>query len=142
MAQKHVFCDTASIKEVGIQYYLENYFWPVNQEDFENILKYMYSSYNSIALKIKNEELFNLAIIESTLLFNQLETILHFNYVREFSKENKTKLLSSDVSGVKNFLYPDFKDISLYYKKIYPLTNKITLILNITIKYNFMSLIH
>ena len=129
MTQKRIFCDTASIKEVGMQYYLENYFWPVNQGDFENILKYMYSSYNSIALKIKNEELFNLAIIESTLLFNQLETILHFNYVREFSKENKTKLFSSDVSGVKNFLYPDFKDISLYYKKIYPSTSKIVLIL-------------
>ena len=66
----------------------------------------MYSSYNSIALKIKNEELFNLAIIESTLLFNRLETLLHFNYVREFSEKNKIKLITSDVSGVKNFLYP------------------------------------
>ena len=45
------------------------------------------------------------------------------------SQENKTKLLSSDVSGVKYFLYPDFKEISLYYKNIYPSTNKMTLIL-------------
>ena len=129
MNQKSIYCDTASIKKIGLDTYLKNYFWPVNQSDFENILKYMYSSYNSIALKIKNEELFNLAIIESTLLFNRLETILHFNYVREFSQENKTKLLSSDVSGVKYFLYPDFKEISLYYKNIYPSANKMTLIL-------------
>ena len=40
------------IKKAGIENYLNNYFWPVNQSDFENILKYMYSSYNSIALTI------------------------------------------------------------------------------------------
>ena len=129
MQHRSVFCDAASIKKAGIENYLNNYFWPVNQSDFENILKYMYSSYNSIALKIKNEELFNLAIIESTLLFNRLETLLHFNYVREFSEENKIKLYTSDVSGVKEFLYPDFKEISLYYKNIYPSTSKITLML-------------
>ena len=114
MNQKSIYCDIASIKKVGLDIYLKNYFWPVGEEEYRKFLNKIYSIYFDLVFNIKDKKLLNIALIESSFIQNYLEQILHFNYVKEFAKENKMNLISKDS---EQLLFPNWEEISKIYRK-------------------------
>ena len=72
--------DMTSIRESGIKKFIDNYFWPVSDDEFHNFIEYINDEYTNLALKIKDEIMFDVAIIELSF-FSQLENIFHYNYV-------------------------------------------------------------
>jgi hypothetical protein len=110
-----IFTDISAVKDVGLESFIDNYFWPVSDNDFHDFIEFINEEYAKLALKLENDLMFDIAMIE-TSFFSQLENIFHYNYVKEYSKDKSVDLMFGD--GSKYFLYPDWNEHSNYYTKL------------------------
>ena len=110
-----IFTDISAVKDVGLESFIDNYFWPVSDNDFHDFIEFINEEYVKLALKLENDLMFDIAMIE-TSFFSQLENIFHYNYVKEYSKDKSVDLMFGD--GSKYFLYPDWNEHSNYYTKL------------------------
>ena len=110
-----IFTDISAVRDVGLESFIDNYFWPVSDNDFHDFIEFINEEYVKLALKLENDLMFDIAMIE-TSFFSQLENIFHYNYVKEYSKDKSVDLMFGD--GSKYFLYPDWNEHSNYYTKL------------------------
>jgi len=103
------------IRGSGLESFVDNYFWPVSDNDFHDFIELINREYVDLSLRMENDFMFDIAMIELSF-FSQLENIFHYNYVKEYSKDNNVELVFGDES--KEFLYPDWSEYSNYYTKL------------------------
>jgi len=110
-----IFADMSVIRGSGLESFVDNYFWPVSDNDFHDFIELINREYVDLSLRMENDFMFDIAMIELSF-FSQLENIFHYNYVKEYSKDNNVELVFGDES--KEFLYPDWSEYSNYYTKL------------------------
>ena len=110
-----IFGDMSTVREYGIESLEENYFWPVSGVEFEDFIKCMHNTYVELTLKIEDEHLYDIALIELSFVANLMQ-IFHYNYVKEYAKINNIlpainnwssskKLIKNGKKVEKNFSY-------------------------------------
>jgi len=104
--------DVSAIKTKGIRYLLSDYFWPVSDNDFKNFIKHMHYEYLDIVNSIDDEDVRNIAIVEISFIA-KLQQIFHYNYVKNYSKDNNIDLIFGKLS--EEFYNPNWRFISQQY---------------------------
>lgn len=110
-----IFGDMSTVREYGIESLEENYFWPVSGVEFEDFIKCMHNTYVELTLKIEDEHLYDIALIELSFVANLMQ-IFHYNYVKEYAKINNIKLLTAADSESDN--NPDWTALGGFYSNI------------------------
>ena len=74
-----VLGDMSAIRASGLEFFQNNYFWPVSDLEFNEFSKDFHTKYVNLILDIDNNDLFNIALIEISFV-EKLVQILHFPY--------------------------------------------------------------
>lgn len=107
-----VLGDMSAIKARGLEFFQNNYFWPVSDSEFNEFSKNFHNKYVNLILDIDNNDLFNIALIELSFI-EKLVQILHFNYLKEYTKKHKIELICGmDSASLRE---PDWKQIGSFY---------------------------
>jgi len=109
---RKILCDMSSIKENGIESFCENYYWPVSNKEFKIFSEFIHNTYVDLILDIKDDSLFDIALIELSFVHNLLQ-IFHYNYIKEFSMNSDMDLLYG--KETKELLHPNWPDLSRLY---------------------------
>ncbi|MDC1536834.1 hypothetical protein N8516_06685 [Candidatus Thioglobus sp.] len=104
--------DMSAIRASGIDFFEDNYFWPVSDNEFNEFSKNFHKKYVNLLLDITNDDLFNIALIEMSFI-EKLVQILHFNYIKEYSNKHQVELLCGEDSI--SFREPDWNQIGSFY---------------------------
>ncbi len=108
--------DIFAVKEKGLDYLIENYYWPVSNKEFKEFVNFSHGEYLKIINSIDDKDVRNIAIVELSFVA-QLQQILHYNYVKN-SVNNDLKLVTSQSS--QEFYHPNWELISQYYISLNP----------------------
>ena len=122
MKKKIILGDISVINEKGADYLLDNYYWPVSDDEFKDFIRYTHDEYLKIVNSLENRDLYNIAIVELSFIA-KLQQILHYNYVKNYSSNNNIELVTSKLSN--EFYYPDWESISRYYSSLNPTFSKL-----------------
>ena len=108
--------DVSAVKKAGIDYYNNNYFWPVPEDEYHEFIEFMYSTYVELISKLDNDKVYDIALVEYTFLVSELTGIFHYNYVKSYAKMEGISI--DDATESYAYLYPDWNLIGSYYSKI------------------------
>jgi hypothetical protein len=108
--------DISAVKEAGIDYYRDNYFWPVSEDDYHNFIEFMFDTYVDLISKLDNDRVYDIALVEYTFIVSQLTGVFHYNYVKSYAKIEGCGIANSVESYP--YLHPNWEEIGLYYSKI------------------------
>ena len=106
--------DMSSVRDKGVSYLHENYFWPVSESRFSEFSEFMHNEYIDIVRNNSNLEINNIAVVEFSFIAKLLQ-ILHYNYVYEYSLDKDIDLIVGEDS--KGYLHPDWDNIKHYYSR-------------------------
>jgi len=110
-----VLPDISAVKKAGINYYKDNYFWPVPEDEYHEFIEFMHSEYVKLIINL-DDKVYDIALVEYTFIVSELTGIFHYNYVKSYAK---MKGLSIDPATESySYLYPDWKLIESYYSNI------------------------
>ena len=114
--------DMSAVRDKGLTYVHQNYFWPVSEEEFSKFSRFMHDEYIEIIKNENNAEINDIAVVEFSFV-KQLLQIFHYNYVKEYSKINNLDL----VTGVDSeyLVNPNWDKIKRYYSSLKPQHNKL-----------------
>ncbi len=112
---KFIFGDASAIRKYGVQEFEDNYFWPVSDSDFDKFSRYMHNTYVELISDIKDDNLYDIALVELSFV-HQLIQIFHYNYIKEYAKENEIKLLVGGDSYV--YRSPDWMQLGEGYSSL------------------------
>ncbi len=118
--------DTSAVRDKGLSYLHQNYFWPVSDDDFSDFSRFLYDEYMDLVKNENNIEISNIATVEFSFIA-QLLQIFHYNYVREYSSEKRFELIVGKES--QEFLNPNWNSIKHYYSRLsYPYSDIVRMI--------------
>ncbi len=110
---KKIFADTYSIKQIGIEKYIKDYYWPINEDFYRTFISFIHETYVNLLLEKKNDTaLYDILLTEYSFLVVHLEGILHYNMLKKKSKDLNSDLISSKENA---FLNPNWNIIENYY---------------------------
>ena len=113
--KKNIYGDIGAIKKHGLQSYLNNYFWPVSEIEYQNKVNTMQEKYIHILDSIKDPFLYELILVELTFI-SEIQIIYHYQSVKQYAlKEN---LGLSYTENTKRYYEPDWQEYADYYSKI------------------------
>jgi hypothetical protein len=107
--------DISAIKDAGIDYYRQNYFWPVPEDEYHKFVDFICSTYVKLVSKLDNDEVYDIALVEYTFIVSELIGVFHYNYVKSYAKRESLSI--ADPLESYEYLYPNWKSIGLYYSK-------------------------
>ena len=108
------------IRDKGLHVLDDNYFWPVDENKFQNFSKNLYTIYEDLLLASNDDRLISVGFVEISFI-NLLLQILHCNFVKQYAKKNKVKLYIDDFDEYQN---PNWKEIGSYYSNQHFIHNK------------------
>jgi hypothetical protein len=109
---KKILCDLESVRENGIEYFLENHGWPVSEEEFHSLADSLRDTYIALILQ-QDDELFEIAQVEFSLV-GQLLHIVQFNYVKNYARDERKEIVLG--RDAKQYIDPDWQQIGDYYR--------------------------
>jgi hypothetical protein len=112
---KFIFGDMSAIRRHGIKSFEDNYFWPISDVEFDKFVRHMHNSYIELISNIDDDYLYDIALIELNFV-HYLMQVFHYNYVQEYAKENKIKLLVGDDSSI--YRNPDWTQLGVFYSTL------------------------
>ena len=115
-----IIYDMSYIRDKGLHVLDDNYFWPVDENKFQNFSKNLYTIYEDLLLASNDDRLISVGFVEISFI-NLLLQILHCNFVKQYAKKNKVKLYIDDFDEYQN---PNWKEIGSYYSNQHFIHNK------------------
>ena len=113
MARKRIiYLDLGAINKDGKKNFLNSESWPVKEKYFWKFIDFIFENYYNSLKKLNGRD-FHIGVIEVAFL-NNLIQVLHINYVKEYAKKNKIKILNTKISQI--FFKPDWNNIANFYK--------------------------
>ena len=113
---KKILADISAIKQKGLNFYNENYFWPVDDKTYNKFINSIHNKYLDLLVKNKNEVIYDIMLIDYSFVVVHLEGIFHYNALKNISKKNKFEIIAGKES--KNFREPNWENFITYYRKI------------------------
>ena len=65
-----IFLDMTSIRDIGLKNFVNNYFWPVSDNDFHGFVEFINKEYIRLTLRMENDLMFDIAMIELSFFHN------------------------------------------------------------------------
>jgi len=114
---KVIIGDIEIIRNKGISYFQDNYFWPVSENEYKDFVTSTTEAYISLLLDCKNNKVFDIMLQELQFV-DAVQKILHYNYVKNYSNDYEFDLLYGDQT--KDLFFPDWSRFSsvFFAKKI------------------------
>ena len=112
MKKKIIFLDVQSIQKRSLKSFLNSKAWPVSETIFWKLANFIFEEYIK-ELKKLDQRSYKIALIELRFI-SLLINILHYNYVKNYSKENNYKCIYDKSS--EQFFNPDWEQISKAYQ--------------------------
>ena len=78
--KKNIYGDIGAIKKHGLQSYLNDYFWPISEIEYQNKVNTMQEKYIHILDSIKDPFLYELILVELTFI-SEIQIIYHYQSV-------------------------------------------------------------
>ena len=112
MKKKKIYADLGAITKEEKNFFLYSASWPVNEKTFWQFIDFIFENYYSSLKGLKGKEYY-IGMIEVSFL-NFLIQVLHYNFIKEYTKNNQIKLMHTKFSS--RFLKPNWNNAANYYK--------------------------
>ena len=112
---KIIYGDIGAIKTHGLQSYLDNYFWPISESEYQNIVTLMHKNYVHILDDIKDPFLYELGLVELTYI-SELQIIYHYQAVKKYASRNEHTLSFTENS--RKYYELEWKEYANYYSRM------------------------
>ena len=76
--KKYIYGDIGAIKKHGLQSYINNYFWPVSELEYQNIANKMHEQYVHILDGVRDPFLYDVVLVELTFIA-EIQIIYHYH---------------------------------------------------------------
>ncbi len=111
-----ILADVSAIREKGLAFYQENYFWPVPDDEHRKFVQLMHDTFVDLILSLEDENAFDIALIDYPFIVTILEGTFHYNYVQEYARVHDLEVIAGEESN--SFRNPDWESISSHYKRL------------------------
>ena len=108
---KKLFLDVVAVNNYGKKAFLDSSEWPVTEKMFFVMVNFIFTKYISL-LENQNISNYSVGIIELNFV-NRLIQIFHYNFIKNYAKENNVELVFSEAS--KSLLYPNWNGLKNHY---------------------------
>jgi len=109
---KVILGDMGAIREKGVEYLNNNFFWPIPEDEFRAFYRYTQNCYVDLMLKLEDTPAYDIALIDLSLV-SYLIQVFHYNYLKQYAIENNIKLITSKES--QHYMYPDWSKVESFY---------------------------
>ena len=96
--EKIVYLDPKSINKENLNSFIQSYEWPLKEKQFQVFSNSLLEKYYSLIRRSKNS-VFLITLIETQMVFKLIE-ILHYNYVQNYCKNKKIRIVSAVFSSI------------------------------------------
>jgi len=108
--------DIASIYKIGIEDWSKNTFWPMGQNEFDDIVEFLWSEFDLLIMSLSRRD--QKILIADSKFVSLLSDYIHLTVSKKIIKEHKTyDYVYSDIAT--KILFPNFKDIASKYRFSY-----------------------
>ena len=104
MKKNKIYADLGAITKDEKFFFLNSSSWPVNEKTFWQFIDFTFENYYR-SLKVLKDKEYYIGMIEVSFL-NYLIQVLHYNFIKEYTKNNQIKLKHTKFSD--RFLKPDW----------------------------------
>ncbi|MBT5399646.1 hypothetical protein HOL24_03785, partial [bacterium] len=112
---KFLATDLELAREKGFEYFKKSENWPVKEDEFREFSSFVRNLYSKVINDISDADVFDVALIEMVFV-NHIIGIFHYNYVKNFCKNNNIELMSGDDSY--HHLNPEWEIVENYYSNL------------------------
>jgi len=113
--KKYIYGDIGAIKKHGLQSYINNYFWPVSELEYQNIANKMHEQYVHILDGVRDPFLYDVVLVELTFIA-EIQIIYHYHSVKQYALKHNLNLHYTKHS--KRYYEPDWKEYANFYSTI------------------------
>jgi len=113
---QNIYGDMGAIKNHGLQSYLKNYFWPISELEYQNIVTAMHDNYISIIDGIEDPFLYDLSLVELGFI-SELQIIFHYQAIKKYALKKEQNLFYTE--DTKKYYEPSWQKYANHYSNMY-----------------------